>query len=87
VYLWTPTLAPALVHFDAKTGRITRVVYQGRESTKEVLKEISIRELQPFDGVWLPSKYILTINGRPFMDVEKQTFELGKTFPADHFKP
>jgi len=87
VYVWTPALAPALVHFDPKTGRIARVVYQGREEAKEVQKEISVRESQSFGGAWLPSKYELTINGRPFMDVEKQTFEIGKTFPPDHFKP
>ncbi len=87
VYVWTPALSPALVHFDKKTGRIVRVVYRGRENYAEMLKQITVREHGQFGGVWLPTKFELLTNGRLFLDVEKQTFEIGKTFDADRFKP
>ena len=86
-YVWSPALAPALVHFDKKTGRVARVVYRGRENNGEVLKEIRVREHREFGGVWLPTKFELRTNGRLFLDVEKQTFEIGKTFDPARFKP
>ena len=86
-YVWSPALAPALVHFDKATGRVVRVVYRGRENDSEVLKEITVREHREFGGVWLPSKFELRVNGRVFIDVEKQTFEIGKTFDAARFVP
>lgn len=86
-YVWTPALAPALVHFDKATGRIVRVVYRGWENTTELQKEITVRGHAQFDGVWLPTRFELRTNGKLFMEVEEQKFELGKSFPPDHFKP
>ena len=86
-YVWSPALAPALVHFDKATGRVVRVVYRGRENSADVLKEITVREHREFGGVWLPAKFVLRVDGRVFIDVEKQTFEIGKTFDAARFVP
>lgn len=86
-YVWTPTLAPALVHFDKQTGRLVRLVYSGRENRTEVPKDLTVREHAQFGGVWLPSRYLLRAKGLEFMDVEKQTYDIGKTFAPDRFKP
>lgn len=86
-YVWTPALAPALVHFDKQTGRLVRLVYTGRENRTDVPKELTIRADAQFGGVWLPSSYLLRVKGAEFMDVERQTYELGRTFAPDRFKP
>lgn len=86
-YAWTPALArAALVHFDKASGRLVRLVYIGRERSTEVLKEVTVHEHREFGGVWLSSRYLLRIKGMEFLDVEKQTYEVGKTFPAGHFE-
>lgn len=87
VYAWTPALAPVRLHFDKGTRRLVRLVYTGRERGFGVLKDITVREHAQTAGVWLPVKYLLRAKGVEFLDVEKQTYEIGKTFDPERFKP
>lgn len=73
LHVWTPALEYARLGVDKKTKLLTRLVYLGRESLTDQVKELTVLEHTDADGVKLPGKLTVKANGLPRADWTKLT--------------
>lgn len=89
VRVWSPHLPPAVLHFEKASKRLARVTFLGREDGKEVTKEIVYLPDSTFttaNGLVLPSKRVVRIDGAPTAEWELVSVEIPATLDAKLFE-
>jgi len=85
LHVWTPALTYALLHIEKKSNALIRIAYSGRESGKDLVKELLFDELQDYGGIKLPAKVYIRAAGIDLAEWRSLKVTAGKTFDAKHF--
>ena len=84
--VWNAGPEYAQIGIDKKTKLVKRIVYNGREFTTLVVKELIFTGYQDFDGIKLGSKLIVKGGGRILAEWNELSVEMEKTFDNKLFE-
>jgi len=88
LHLWSPTLEYALVGIDKSTKLLRRIVYNGRELSTPVVKELFFSSYQEFDGIKLGTRLLVKGGGRALAEwTEMKLDSKAAIDPASFEKP
>ncbi len=73
------------LYFDKTTGLLVRTTFKGKEAGAFVVKECTYSDYKEFGSLKLPSKQMLTADGRKAVEWKESSYDFADTFPKELF--
>ncbi len=86
LHVWTPGLSYAQIGIDKTTKLLRRILYNGRELTDLVIKELLVMGYTDINGVKMPSRIGIRGSGRPLAEWVDLTISTTEPLDAKLFE-